>query len=75
MTIKQLKQLIANLPDGAEVLTWDRDTANPVERVMTYNLKNVPAVDGVKVENADDRGIGEDFSAPIAAALVLVCNE
>ena len=72
MNIQQLKQLVADLPDDAEVLTWDRDTANPVEQIITYNLTIEP-VDEIGLIEGDESCF-EDFHQPPRAALILVCN-
>jgi hypothetical protein len=72
MNIKQLKQLIANLPDDVEVLTWDRDTANPVEEVITFNAP-VASVPGVQVTT--DAECVADFEPAPRAAFILVCNQ
>lgn len=52
MTIKQLKQLIANLPDDADVLIWDKDTANPIGSVATHkvNVADTPGLPARAVE-------------------------
>ena len=72
MNIKQLKQLIAHLPDDVEVLTWDRDTANPVEQIMTYQAPVEP-VAGIVVTGEDASRV-EDFDPAPTAAFILVCN-
>jgi hypothetical protein len=72
MTIKQLKQLIAHLPDDVEVLTWDRDTANPVEQIFTYQALVEPIV-GIAVTMQDASCVTDLTPAP-RAALILVCN-
>jgi hypothetical protein len=72
MNIKQLKQLIANLPDDVEVLTWDRDTANPVEQVMAYQAPIEP-IDGLAIAEQDASCVS-DFTPAPRAALILVCN-
>lgn len=71
MNIKQLKQLIEKLPDNVEVLTWDRDTANPVERIIAHNITIKPPK-GVKLDDPGDDWV-KDFHTPPAAALILVC--
>jgi hypothetical protein len=72
MTIQQLKQLIAHLPDDVEVLTWDRDTANPVEQIITYQAP-VDPIAGVTVTEQDASCVS-DFAPSPRAALILVCN-
>lgn len=72
MTIKQLKQLIAGLPDDVEVLTWDRDTANPVEQIITYQAP-VAAISGIEIVERDASCVSDFTTAP-SAALILVCN-
>lgn len=72
MTINQLKQLIANLPDDVEVLTWDRDTANPVEQIITYQAPVEP-VSGVEITESDASCVS-DFATVPRAALIFVCN-
>ena len=74
MDIKQLKQLIANMPDDAEVLMFDRDTVNPVECIIPFNV-TLPANAGVVAESTaylDDAL--DDLVTPPPAALVFVCN-
>ena len=73
MNIQQLKQLIANLPDDVELLTWDRDTANPVDQIIVYNATLSP-VEGINVIQGEESCV-EDFHEPPHAALILVCNQ
>jgi len=73
MTIGQLKRLVANLPEDAWVLLWDKDTANPVERVIAYNIEPEP-VDGVEVVRGEEFCIA-DFDPVPAAALIFVSTE
>jgi hypothetical protein len=72
MTINQLKQLIAHLPDDVEVLTWDRDTANPVEQIITYQALVEP-IAGIAITEQDASCV-RDFAPAPRAALILVCN-
>ena len=72
MNIAQLKQLIANMPDEAKVLMLDRDTVNPVESVIPFNVivdTDIAVESSAYLDEAMD-----DLTVRPTAALVLVCN-
>lgn len=73
MTVGQLKHLVADLPDDTVVLVWDRDTANPVEKVIAFNVE-LPPIHGVETARGD-AGCVADFEPAPQAALILVSNE
>ena len=71
MNIQQLNTIDRN--PRVELLTWDRDTANPVEQIIAYNIAFGP-VEGIDVIQGDESCV-EDFHEPPRAALILVCNQ
>lgn len=73
MTAGQLKHLVASLPDDAAVLVWDKDTANPVEKVIAFNVE-LPPTHGIEVVRGDECCVADLEPAP-RSALILVSNE
>ena len=73
MTVGQLKHLVASLPDDAAVLVWDKDNANPVERVIAFNVE-LPPTQGIQIVLGDESCVA-DFEPAPASALILVSNE
>lgn len=73
MTVGQLKHLVADLPDDAAVLVWDKDTANPVGKVIAFNVE-LPPAQGIETVRGDATWVA-DFEPAPPSALILVSNE
>lgn len=73
MTVGELKHLVASLPDDAAVLVWDKDTANPIAKVIALNVE-LPPVRGIEAVRGDVTCVA-DFDPAPDSALILVSSE
>jgi hypothetical protein len=73
MTVRELKHLVASLPDDAAVLVWDKDTANSIAKVIAFNVE-LPQVQGIEAARGDATCVRDCEPAP-GSALILVSNE